>query len=273
MHEQLIESFALDGRVAVVTGAASGIGAETARVLAQAGAAVVLGDVQQAGLDEVAASIAALGGRAIPLRTDVATRAEVDALAARALEAFGRVDVWVNSAGIMVQTPMLDARGEELDRGIGVNLKGVYWGCVAAARAMQRSGPQSGGGSIVNVSSAGGESGVPGMSIYSLTKAAVNMVTRNAAKEFGCHGIRVNTVSPGWVDTPMGGHAYTDSASGAVIDPALRDEIIGQRASVSPLGLTGLPRDIALAILYLASDASRFMTGQILRPNGGIAMP
>lgn len=274
MHQQLIESFALDGRVAVITGAASGIGAETARVLAQAGAAVVLGDVQQSGLDAGIAAIEALDGRAVALRTDVSRRADVDALAALALEAFGRIDIWVNSAGIMVKTSMLDAEEDDLDRGIGVNLKGTYWGCVAAARAMQSSsGGAKGGGSIINVSSGGGESAVPEMSVYCLTKAAVNMVTRNAAKEFGPHGIRVNAVSPGWVDTPMGGHVYTDPASGDVTDPVLREVTIRQRESVSPLGLTGVPRDIALAILYLASDASRFVTGQIVRPNGGVAMP
>lgn len=130
---------------------------------------------------------------------------------------------------------------------------------------------QTGAGSIINVSSGGGESAVPGLSIYSLTKAAVNMLTRTVAKEFGPFGIRANAVAPGWIDTPMVMYGFRDD-SGA-IDPMQREEVIRQRAQASPLGLTGVPRDIALAILYLASDASRFVTGQNLRPNGGVAMP
>ena len=112
---------------------------------------------------------------------------------------------------------------------------------------------------------------MPGLSIYSMTKAAVNMLTRTTAKEFGPFGIRVNAVAPGWVDTPMGTHSFRDKKGD--VDPVLRAEGVRQRAQVSPLGITGTPRDIALAILYLATDASRFVTGQIMRPNGGVAMP
>jgi 3-oxoacyl-[acyl-carrier protein] reductase len=267
MHQELIDTLSLAGRVAVVTGAASGIGRETALVLANAGAAVVVADVQESGLPQTASLVQAAGGRAATCRTDVARRSEIDALAAKAVEAFGQIDVWVNCAAVLVKTPLLEADEAGLDRGLAVNLKGVYWGCAAAGRAMKDRSK----GSIINISSSGGESAVADMSIYCLTKAAVNMITRSAAKELGPFGIRANAIAPGWVDTPMAGHGFRD-ANGQ-IDPVKRQEIIRARAQASPLGLTGEPRDIALAVLYLASDASRFMTGQILRPNGGVAMP
>lgn len=266
MNQDLVESFTLSRRVAVITGAASGIGRETARVLAQAGASVVAGDIQEIGLQETLALIEATGAKAIGVHTDVARRADIDALAAQALQSFGRIDVWVNCAGVLIKTPFLEADEASLDRGIAVNLKGVYWGCVAAGRAMK----ERSSGSIINISSGGGESAVPELSIYNLTKAAVNMVTRSAAKELGPFGIRVNTIAPGWIDTPMVTHGFRNAAG--EIDPIKREEIVRMRRQASPLGLTGEPRDIALAALYLASDAARFVTGQILRPNGGVAM-
>jgi 3-oxoacyl-[acyl-carrier protein] reductase len=260
MDGDLIETLALSGRIAVVTGAASGIGQETAHVFAQAGASVALADVDNDGLAKTAALVEAAGGEALIFPCDISKRSDVDLLAAKV------GDIWVNCAGVMVKTSMFDATEADLDRGIGVNLKGVYWGCVAAARLMQSTGR----GSIINISSGGGESAVPGMSVYCLTKAAVNMITRLAAKEFGALGIRVNTIAPGFIDTPLAGHSYT-GADGS-IDLLKRDELLIARAQNSPIGIVGVPRDIALAALYLASDASRFMTGQNIRPNGGVAM-
>src|SRR5690349_3213911 len=121
----------------------------------------------------------------------------------------------------------------------------------------------AGKGAIVNFSSSGADSVNPGLSLYSLTKSAVNSLTRSVAKEYGAFGIRCNAIAPGWVETPMGTHRWRD-ASGA-IDPALRAKGIRQREQTSPLGIVGTPRDIALGVLYLASDASRFVTGQNLR--------
>jgi len=260
--------FSLSGRTAVITGAASGIGRETARVLAEAGAATVLGDIDEEGLGRTAAYVAEAGGAPARVRrTDVATRNDIDALAAFAKEGASSVDIWVNVAGIIVSRPMLETTEEDLERVLSVNLKGVYWGCVAAGKLMKDAGK----GSIINMSSTGGESAVPGLSLYSMTKAGVNMVTRTCARELGPYGIRANAVAPGWVDTPMGTHSFRDATGN--VDTERRAEGLRQRAAASPLGITGTPRDIALAVLYLASDASRFVTGQILRPNGGVLMP
>jgi 3-oxoacyl-[acyl-carrier protein] reductase len=179
----------------------------------------------------------------------------------------GRVHIWVNVAGILVDRPVIDAVEEEVERMLAVNLKGVYWGCSAAGRVMR----PGGAGSIINFSSSGADSPVPGLSLYSMTKSAVNMLTRTIAKEFGAYGIRANAIAPGWVDTPLGERTFRDETG--AIDPVKREEGLRLRAMASPLGILGTPRDIALAVLYLASDASRFMTGQVLRPNGGVAMP
>jgi 3-oxoacyl-[acyl-carrier protein] reductase len=267
MHPQLLREFSLAGRVAVVTGAGSGIGRETAHVLAQAGATLVLADINGGGLAETRELIETDGGSAVEHLADVTQRAAIDALAEDTAAKFGRLDIWINSAGVIVVVPIVDATEEQINQVIAVNLKGVYAGCAAAGRVMQRARR----GAIINVSSGGAESAVPGLSIYSMTKAAVNMLTKTSAKELGAHGIRVNAVAPGWVDTPMGTHGFRN-AKGEV-DPIKRAEGVRLREQVSPLGITGTPRDIGLAILYLVSDASRFVTGQIVRPNGGVAMP
>lgn len=267
MDEGLAQSFALDGRVAVITGAASGLGRETARVLAEAGATPVLCDVNEAGLDETAALVERTGAKPLVCLTNVSQRAAVEATADKAMSISGKVEIWVNVAGIIVNRSVLDAVEEEVDRMLSVNLKGIYWGCVAAGRVMRSSGK----GSIINFSSNGADSPVPGLSLYSMTKAAVNMLTRTVAKEMGQYGIRANAVAPGWVETPMGTHGFR--GDDGEIDPAKRDEGVRLRAAASPLGIVGTPRDIALAVLYLASDASRFVTGQVLRPNGGVSMP
>ncbi len=267
MNEDLIRSFSLADRVAVVTGAASGIGEETAAVLAQAGANVVIADINEAGLGKTAARVESAGRRVLSVPTDVAQRSAIDALADKAVAAMGRIDIWINAAGVLLDVPVLQATEAEVDRLLAINLKGVYWGCAAAGRVMK----QAGRGCIVNISSGGGEAAVPGLSIYSMTKAAVNMLTRTVAKEFGSFGVRANAIAPGFIETPMIEMRYRDATG--KINPALREQVLQQRAQSSPLGLTGTPHDIALAILYLTSDASRFVTGQILRPNGGVAMP
>lgn len=260
-------AFDLTGRVAVVTGAASGIGRETAIVLAQAGARLVVADIDGDGLDDTAAMVAQAGGAVIARIADLSHRADMDALANAALDWGGRLDGWVNAAGVLRSFAILDATEADLDRLLRVNVQGTYWGCAAAGRAMR---PQR-RGAIVNISSAAADNPLPMLSAYALGKAGINMLTRTAAHEFGAFGCRVNAVAPGFIDTPMGSEAYRD-ANGRV-DAGLRDAFLSARAAATPLAAVGHPRDVALAVLYLISDASRFVTGQILRPNGGVVMP
>jgi 3-oxoacyl-[acyl-carrier protein] reductase len=267
MHQEIERAFSLDGRVAVITGAASGIGRQTAITLAQAGAHVVLADIDEARLDETRAAIENFGGKASTRRVDITDREEVEALADFAIEATGRIDVWANIAGVILTVPIVDAREDQLDRLIDVNLKGTYWGCAAAARRMTAQGR----GSIVNISSAGADFPAPGLSIYAMTKSAVSMLTRTLAHEVGPFGVRANAIAPGFIDTPMIAYRYSTPDGG--IDEAKRAAILADRAKGSVLGMTGEASDIAYAILYLASDAARFVTGQVLRPNGGVAMP
>lgn len=257
------DGFGLEGRVAVVTGAASGIGRQAAQTFAEAGARVVIGDIDEAGLAETAAAI---GSAAVTLRTGVSRRADIDALAARALDLGGRIDVWANVAGTAGPCPILDVTEELLERVIAINLKSVFWGSVAAARAMK----ERGSGSIINISSTGAISAPPNMSVYAMTKSGVSAVTRNIAKEMGPFGIRANTVSPGFVETTLATWSYRNADG--TLDEAKREDALRLRRAAAPLGMIGEPSDIAYAMLYFASDASRFVTGQNLYVNGGVTM-
>lgn len=268
MDPLLESSFDLGGRTAVITGGGGGIGRESAVILARAGANVVIGDVKQAGLDETVDLVAGVGGKAVAVLTDVTRRADVDALVATAVDRFGGIDVMGNVAGIIKNAFVVDTPEEDLDAVLAVNLKGVYFGCQAAARAMIAQGR---GGSIVNVASAGMDMAVPTLSCYALTKAAVAMLTKTLATEVGQHGIRVNALAPGFTDTPMTQRTW--KADDGTVDETSRDSVWGARAAQSPLGIIGEARDQALGMLYLASDASRFMTGSVLRINGGVVMP
>jgi 3-oxoacyl-[acyl-carrier protein] reductase len=260
-------AFTLDGRVAVVTGAASGLGRQAAITFAQAGASVVLADRDEAGLAATAATVEEIAGEA-PLTavTDVSLKAEVDSLAETAVARSARVDVWANVAGVIGGSMIADATAEHVESIVRVNQLGTYWGVAAAARAMARSG----GGSIINIASAGGDMPAPGISVYGMTKAAVMHLTTTAAAELGAQGVRVNAIAPGFIDTPMVARNWT-RADGSV-DDAARESMLALRARQSPLGITGVPTDITYAMLYLAADASRFVTGQVLRPNGGVVM-
>jgi 3-oxoacyl-[acyl-carrier protein] reductase len=261
------DAFDLSGRVAVVTGAASGIGRATAEALARAGADVAVADVDAAGLAETVALVAERGRRALAVPTDVSSRAAVDALVQRAVEELGRLDVMANVAGIIVNGPLAELDEAELDRILAVNLKGVLFGCQAAMSVMT----EQGSGSIVNMTSAVIDQPAPGLGAYAISKAGVAMLTRVAALEGGRGGVRVNAVAPGFVETPMT-RRHATGRDGAV-DEGLMDAVRARARAGSPLGLTGEPDDVANAVVYLASDASRFVTGQILRPNGGVVMP
>jgi 3-oxoacyl-[acyl-carrier protein] reductase len=256
----LIDSFRVEGKVAVVTGAGSGIGKATALALAGAGATVVCADIRGDTAQSTAEEITGHGGSALPAALDVSVRTEVDTLAKRVAADRGGIHIWCNIAGIMLGGPFLDESEEDLDRIMAVNLKGVFFGCQAAGRIMVA---QPEGGSIINTSSAAADTPSPNIASYAICKAGVVQMTKTLAIEIGKKHVRVNAVAPGFVITGMTTGFYGEEVQESLI-AAMRKGV--------PLRTVGEPEDIAAAVLYLASDASRFMTGQVIRPNGGVAM-
>ncbi|MCY0959731.1 MULTISPECIES: SDR family NAD(P)-dependent oxidoreductase [unclassified Streptomyces] len=249
-------SYDLTGRTALITGAASGIGRATAVLLAEAGAAVHCADRDADGLRETADLVAKAGGRATVHALDVTDRAALRA----AVAAAGPLDITAAIAGIMHTSSVLETTDEDLDRVLDINFKGVLRTCQESARAMIAAGRP---GSIVTMASGAVDAAQPGLLCYSAAKAAVVQLTKTLATETGPHGIRVNAVAPGWIRTPMTGRHGARA----------QEQTEAMMVRMSPLGRVGEPEDIAQAVLYLASDASSFMTGQILRPNGGVSMP
>ncbi|MEU7058710.1 SDR family NAD(P)-dependent oxidoreductase [Streptomyces sp. NPDC046197] len=251
-----VKAYELTGRTAFVTGAAGGIGRASAVLLAEAGATVHCADRDERGLRDTASLIKDRGGTALAHALDVTDRAQLR----QAVRSCERLDVMAAIAGIMHSSPVLETRDEDLDRVLDVNFKGVLYACQEAARLMLAHGVR---GSIITMASGAVDTGGPGLLCYGAAKAAVVQLTKTLATEVGQHGIRVNAIAPGWIRTPM-----TDRHDAGAQTPT---EAV--MARMSPLGRVGEPEDVAHTVLHLASDASCFMTGQILRPNGGVAMP
>ncbi|MET8803237.1 SDR family NAD(P)-dependent oxidoreductase [Streptomyces sp. NPDC004546] len=251
-----LTAYDLTGRTAFVTGAAGGIGRASAVLLAEAGASVHCADRDADGLRGTAELIEKRGGTTRTHVLDVTDRARV----AEAVQSCGRLDVMAAIAGIMHSSAVLETRDEDLDRVLNVNFKGVLYACQEAARSMLARDTR---GSIVTMASGAVDTGGPGLLCYGAAKAAVIQLTKTLATEVGRHGIRVNAIAPGWIRTPM--TARHDREAQAHTE--------GVMTRMAPLGRVGEPDDVAHAVLYLASDASAFTTGQILRPNGGVAMP
>ncbi|OJY31410.1 MAG: hypothetical protein BGO98_15190 [Myxococcales bacterium 68-20] len=251
----LSDRFGLQDRVALVTGAAKGIGLATANRLAEAGASLLLTDLDGAGIDSAAQELRARGHRVETMTADVASPGSADALVERAVGTLGRLDVLVNNAGIFPFASVLEVTPELWRRVIETNLSSAFFLAQAAARQMVKQER----GSIVNVASIDALHPSGGLTHYDTSKGGMVMMTRSLALELGPRGIRVNTVSPGSIDTP-GARAATSGA------PAEVAQSFVQRV---PLRRTGQPDDIATTIVFLASDAASYVTGTNLVVDGG----
>jgi NAD(P)-dependent dehydrogenase (short-subunit alcohol dehydrogenase family) len=245
----------LEGKVALVTGAGSGIGRAIAVKFATEGAAVAVGDINEETAAATAEKVRSAGVAGLSVKADVSSSKETQNMVARAVAELGRIDILVNNAGVGDYKPFLEITEEAWDRLLSIHLKGAF-NCTKAVLGdmlARRSG------CIVNISSLAGTTGTPFHVHYSAAKAGIIGLTKALAKEIARHGIRVNAVAPGWIDTPLGHQAEDFFAR-----LTSRNRIVNP-----PLGVSGTPEDIAAACTYLASDEAGYVTGPVLSPNGG----
>ena len=247
----------LAGKTAVVTGASKGIGAGIAKALAKEGANVVVNYARsKSDGDKVVAEIAGAGGKAIAVQADVSKQADVDRLFAEAKKAFGHIDILVNNAGVYEFAPIEQVTEESYRRLFDLNVLGTVLSTQAVLKNMNGSG-----GSIINISSVVSLTPAPTASLYSATKGAVDVITRTLALELGARKIRVNSLSPGLVETE--GTRSAGSSEGEFKDMAV---------ARTPLGRVGAPDDIAKVAVFLASDDSAWITGEVLPVGGGVRL-
>ncbi|MBI5366132.1 MAG: 3-oxoacyl-[acyl-carrier-protein] reductase [Planctomycetes bacterium] len=244
----------LAGKAAIVTGASRGIGREIALALAEAGAAVLCAATNEALLAETVKAITDKGGKAQAVKADVALAADAEKLAAAALAAWGRIDILVNNAGITRDNLLLRMKEEEWDQVLAVNLKG----CFNCTKAVVRPMMKQRAGKIINLSSVIGLTGNPGQANYAASKAGIIALTQSAAKEFGSRNLQINAIAPGFITTDM--------------TAALGDDVKTKMLANIPLGRLGTPRDVANAVLFLASGMSDYVTGQVIVVDGGMVM-
>lgn len=246
----------LKDKIAIITGAASGIGRAAARLFASEGAVVVAADLNDAEGHALADEIGALGHTCAFVHTDISNSEQVQAMVHFALSNYGRLDVLFNNAGTEGRSAIThEIALEDWERTIGINLKGVFLGLKYGAEAMLRTG----GGSIVNNASAAGLVGFAGSAAYCASKGGVVQLTRAAALDYAQQGVRVNCLCPGIIDTPMIDRAVAGNA-----------ELAAALANMEPVGRMGQPEEVAQLALFLASDRASFITGAIVPVDGGL---
>lgn len=241
----------LDGKAAVVTGAAQGIGFEIARLLHEQGAAVLIADLDG---QRAASAAAEIGAGAASLACNVTEEADVDALVRHAVDELGGLDVFVNNAGITRDASLKKMSVDDFDAVITVHLRGTWLGTRAASAVMR----EAKSGSIINISSLSGKSGNPGQTNYSAAKAGIIGLTKAAAKEVAHHNVRINAVQPGLIRTTM--------------TEKMPPDVFAEREAAIPMKRAGEPREVAGAVLFLASDLASYMTGAVLEVGGGRLM-
>jgi NAD(P)-dependent dehydrogenase (short-subunit alcohol dehydrogenase family) len=254
MTEPEFPSFRLDGQVALVTGAARGLGRAIALALADAGADVALGLRVAGTADDLAEEIEGMGRRALPLQMDVTRLDEIGSAIDAAVAGLGRLDILVNNAGLGPEAPAEEVTPANFDLTMTVNVKGTFFASQAAGRVMIAQGY----GRIVNLSSQAGFVALPGESVYCMSKAAISHMTRCLAVEWGRHGVTVNAVAPTFIATP--------GTAEALDDPEFRADVIER---IAGLHRVGAPVDVAGAVIFLAAPASALITGETIMVDGG----
>lgn len=257
-------SFSLSGQVAVVTGASKGIGYGLAKALAHAGAKVAVMARDMAALERLADEIRAEGGEALPVALDVSQVPQIAPAMERVRDHFGRLDILVNNAAVSAAGDFIDGPYDAWDRVVQINLYGAIHCARAAAREMIRAGR---GGRIVNISSIHSTRAEPGASSYDIAKGGVDQLTRALAVELAPHGIRVNSIAPGFISTSMS--IGPDGVNELETD-WFRDIYVARRKI--PLARPGQPEEVAAAALFLASEESSYITGAVLAVDGGLSV-
>ncbi len=244
----------LTDKVALVTGAAQGIGKAVALLLARNGADLIVSDINLEKAEETAKEIQAIGRRAVAIKVDVASLGDVEQMVEAVLEHFGHIDILINNAGITRDRLILRMTEEDWDAVLNINLKGTFHCTKVVIRHMSKQR----NGRIVNIASVVGEMGNAGQANYSASKAGVIGFTKTIAREFAQRGINVNAIAPGYIETPM--------------TEALPEKAKEELKRIIPMERLGRPEDVAEAVLFLVSEASSYITGQVLNVNGGIYM-